>query len=100
MVRRVMQHVVADIAEHQSSKRTRGKTSEDQQEYAVKNKCKRHTDAGRHNKSSCVVWIIVMDAMNDVVEPFSNPRFRFVMEDVSVNQILEQCPEKRTEQEK
>src|SRR5215472_13721789 len=100
MVRRIMQQVVTDIPEHQSGKRTRGKTPEDQQEHSVKNKCERHTDAGRHNKSPCVVWIIVMDAMYDVVEPFSNPRFRFVMEDVSVDQILEQCPEKRTEQEK
>ena len=41
-----------------------------------------------------------MHAVNDVVEPFSYARFRFVMENVSVDQIFDQCPEEHTEQEK
>ena len=41
-----------------------------------------------------------MHAVNDVVQPFSHARFRFVMEDVSVDQIFEQRPEEHTEQEK
>ena len=41
-----------------------------------------------------------MHAVNDVVEPFSHARFRFVMENVSVDQIFGQRPEEHTEQEK
>src|SRR4029077_11541705 len=100
MVRRIMQHVVTDIAKHQSGERTRHETPEDQQENAVKEKCERHTDAGGHNKSFCIVWIIVVHAVNDVVEPFSQARFRFVMENVPVDQIFGQRPEEHTEQEK
>ena len=41
-----------------------------------------------------------MHAVNDVVQPFSHARFRFVMENVSVDQIFGQRPEENTEQEK
>src|SRR5262245_8622465 len=100
MVRRIMEHVVADIAEHQSSKHAGRKPTEDYQEDAVKKKCERHTDTRRHNKPFSIVWIIVMHAVNDIVEPFSQARFRFVMENVSMDQIFEQRPEQYTEQEK
>src|SRR5262249_221231 len=41
-----------------------------------------------------------MHAVNDVVQLFSYARFRFVMENVSVDQIFQQRPEEYTEQEK
>ena len=41
-----------------------------------------------------------MHSVNDVVEPFSHARFRFVMENVPVDQIFGQRPEENTEQEK
>src|SRR5215475_4143114 len=42
----------------------------------------------------------MMHAVNDVVQPSSYTCFRFVMENVSVDQIFEQRPEEHTEQEK
>src|SRR4029077_19604696 len=100
MVSRVMEHVVTDIAKHQSGEHAGRKAPEDYQEHAVEKECERHTYTGRHNKSSCIVWIIVMHAVNDEVQPFSHARFRFVMEDISVDQIFEQRPEEHTQQEK
>ena len=82
MVRRIMQHVVTDVAKHQSGEHAGRKAPEDQQEHSVEKECERHTHTGRHNKSSCIVWIIVMYAMNDVVQSFSHARFGFVMEDI------------------
>jgi len=41
-----------------------------------------------------------MHAVNDVVQPFSHARFRFVMKNVSMDQIFEQGPEEHTDQEK
>src|SRR6266702_1705506 len=41
-----------------------------------------------------------MHAVDNVVETFSYAGFRFVMENVSVDQIFEQRPEEHTEQEK
>src|SRR6266436_7957553 len=100
MMSRVMEHVVTDIAKHQSGERAGRKTPEDQQEHAVKNKCERNADTWRHNKSSCIVWIIVMHAVNDIVQSFSHARFGFVMKDVSVDQIFSERPEEHTQQEK
>src|SRR5262249_39092620 len=92
MVRRIMEHVVTNVAKHQSRERAGRKAPEDYQEHAVEQKRERDTDTGRHNEPPCVIWIIVMHAVNDVVQPFSHTRFRFVMENVSVDQILEQRP--------
>src|SRR4029453_1294375 len=100
MVRGIMEHVVTDITKHQSGERTGRKAPKNEQEHAVKKKCERHADTGRHNESSRIVWIIVMHAVNDVVQPFSNTRFGLVMENISVDQIFEQRPEEHTEQKK
>src|SRR5205085_3769661 len=41
-----------------------------------------------------------MYAVNDVVQPFSKASFRFIMENVSVDQILEEGPAQHTPEEK
>src|SRR5215813_6409641 len=88
MVRRIMEHVITNVAKHQSREHARRKAPKDYQKHTVEQKCERKTDTGRHNKPSCIVWIIVMHAVNDVVQPFSHASFRFVMENVSVDQIF------------
>jgi hypothetical protein len=39
-----------------------------------------------------------MNPVNDVVQPFSEPRFRLVMKDVAVDEVLEQRPQQDTQQ--
>src|SRR5438552_16381970 len=41
-----------------------------------------------------------MHAVDDVVQPFSHARLRFVMENVSVDEVFEQRQEQDAEQEK
>ena len=99
MMRRVMEHVVADITENQSGKDCRRQTPENQKEDGVKEKSQWDADAGRHDESPRVTGIIVMNAVDDVVQPFSDAGFRFVMKDVPVDEILEQRPEQNAQQE-
>jgi hypothetical protein len=93
MMRRVVEHVVTHVAEYESRKDGRRQAPENQKEYAVKKKRQWNADAGRHHEPACVARIIVMNAVNDVVQAFPNPRLRFVMEDVPMDEVLEQCPQ-------
>src|SRR5690349_24780570 len=96
MMRCVMKHVVADITEDQSGKRARCKAREDQQETAVEKKSEWHADTWRHDEPPPIVWIIVMHAVDDVVQPFSQARLGLVMKDVPVDDVFEQGPEQNT----
>src|SRR6266566_5102777 len=93
MMRRVVEHIVAHVAEDEPGKDGRRQTRKNYKEESVKKEGERHADARRHHEPARVAWIIVMNAVDDVVQPFPNSRLRFVMKDVSVNEVLEQRPQ-------
>ncbi len=80
MVRCVMEHVVTDITEDETGKHTRCQRAENKKEKKVKQNRKRNAYARRHDQPPSVIWIIVMYAMNNVVQLFSQTALRFVME--------------------
>src|SRR5207237_5354290 len=90
MMRRVMEHVIADITEDQPGKNCRCHTPKNQEKDGVKKKSEWNADARRHDEHSCVIWIIVMNPVDDVVQPFSNACLWFVVKDISVDEVLGQ----------
>src|SRR6266487_1846794 len=97
MVRRIVEHVVANITENQSGKHGRCQASEKYEKKTVEKKRKRNAYAWRHDEPSSIVWIIVMNTVNNVVHAFSQTGLRFIMKYVTVNEILEKCPEQNTD---
>ena len=89
MVRRVMEHVVTDITENQPGKHGRRKASKNQKKQTIEKKRERDADDWRHNQPSRIVGIIVMHAVNHIVQPFSPTSLRFVMKYVPVDEIFE-----------
>ena len=98
MVRRIMEHVVADITENQPGKHGRRKASKNQKKQTVKKKRERDAYDWRHNEPSRIVGIIVMNAVNHVVQSLSPTSLRFVMKYVPVNEVFDQRPEQNAEQ--
>src|SRR6266542_6295115 len=93
MMRRVVEHIVAHIAEDEPGKNGRRQPPKNQKEDTVKKKGQWNADAGRHHEPARVAWIIVMNAVDDVVQALPNSRLRLVMKDVPVNEVLEQRPQ-------
>ena len=98
MVRCIMEHVVANVAENQSSEHALCKTPKNQKEKTIEKKRKRNAYAWRHDEPSSIVWIVVMNTVNDVVQSFSQTRLWLVMKYVPVNEVLEERPKQNTEQ--
>ena len=96
-MRRVMEHVVADVPKNKSGKHSRRQTPENQKEETIKKKRERDADARRHHEPPCIVGIIVMNTVNNIVQSFSPTGFRFVMKYVPVNEVLDQRPEQNAE---
>src|SRR5438270_8198280 len=99
MVCRVVQHIITDVTENQSAKHARRQIAENQKKNGIKQKGERNADAWGHHKPPPVVRIIVMNAVNDEVQPLSQTRFGFVMKEIAVDEVLEQCLEPDSQQE-
>ena len=93
MMRRVVEHIVAHVAEDEPGKDGRRQPPKNQKEESVKKEGKRHADAGRHHEPARVAWVIVMNAVDDVVQTLPNSRLRFVVKDIPVNEVLGQRPQ-------
>ena len=98
MVRSVMKHVVANVTENQTGEHTWCQTPKNQKEKTIEKKRKRNAYAWRHDEPSSIVWIVVMNAVNNVVKSFSQTGLRFVMKYVPVDEVLEERPEQNTKQ--
>src|SRR5581483_2298850 len=95
----VMEHVIADVSEHQACKHGRGQATENHKKHTVKEKCQGNTHDRRHNKSARVVGIIMMHSMDHVMQSFSPSSLRFIMKYEPMNEIFEQGPEQDSQQE-
>ena len=93
MVRRVMEHVIADITENQTGKHSRRQAPKSQKKQTIKKKRERDADDGWHNKPPSVVGIIMMHAVDHIVQSFAPTSFGLVMEYVPVDEVFDQCPE-------
>ena len=98
MVRRIMEHVIANVTEDQSGKYTRRQTTENYKEEPVEKERKRDAYARWHDEPSRIVWIIMMNAVDNEVNLLSQTALRFIMKYVPVNEVLEECPEQNAEQ--
>src|ERR1044071_1734725 len=97
MMRREMNHVVADIAEEKAGKRSWRQTSEDAEKQSVKNRCNRKAKGRRRDQPAGILGIIVVHAMHEKVEFFSPTASRFVMKKVAVHRVFDQGPDDETE---
>src|SRR5437016_13517675 len=93
MMRRVVEHIVAHVAEDEPGKDGRRQPPKNQKEEYVKKEGKQHDDARRHHEPARVAWVIVMNAVDDVVQTIPNSRLRFVVKDVPVDEVLGQRPQ-------
>ncbi len=93
MVRCIMEHVIADITENQPGKHGRRKASKKQKKQTIEKKRQRDAYHWRHNEPSRIVGIIVVHAVNHIVQLLSPTSLRFVMKYVPVDEIFDQRPE-------
>ena len=92
-MRRVVEHIVAHVAEDEPGKDSRRQLPENQKEDTVKKKGQWNADAGRHHEPARVAWVIVMNAVDNVVQAFPNSRLRLVMKDIPMDEVLGQRPQ-------
>src|SRR5438045_9739400 len=92
MMSRVMEHVIANVTENQPGKHGRRKASKNQKKQTVEKKREWHAYDWRNNEPTRIVGIIMMDTVNNVVHSFSQTRFRYVMEYVTVDDIFVLLP--------
>ena len=93
MMRGVMQHIVTNITEDQPPKDARCEAPENQEENTVKQKGERNADARRHDKSPRVIRVIMMNAVNNIVQSLSQARLWFIMKEVPMDEIFDQRPQ-------
>ena len=93
MVRGIMEHVIADITENQARKHGRRKVSKNQKKQTIEKKRERDTYDRGHNKPSRIVGVIVVHAVNHIVQPLSKTSLGFIMEYIPMDEILTQRPE-------
>src|SRR5690242_15383641 len=98
VVRRIMEHVVADITENQAGKYGGRQVSKNQKKQTIEKESQRDAYDGRHNEPPPIAGIIVMHAVNHIVQPPSPTSLRLVMEDVPMNEVLEERPEQNPKQ--
>src|SRR2546425_849064 len=96
MMRRVVEHIVAHVAEDEPGKDGRRQPPKKKKEEPEKKEGKRHAGGGGHHEPARVVWLIVMNAVDDVVQALPNSRLRFVVKDVPVDEVLGQRPQKNS----
>ena len=99
MVDRVMNRVVADVTGNEASPNGRRRVSGNQKEQPVKQDRQGDAYRRRHHKPFRVVRIIVVNAMNDEVQLFSEPRTWLVVKKVTMNDVFEQGPGGQTDHE-
>src|SRR5256885_17031791 len=100
MMGRVMDRIVANVSETKASRDRRSKTSQGEREKQIKDDSERNADDRRHDQPGSIVRIIVMNSVDDKVEKFTKARLRLVMEDITMNDVLEQSPDEDSDNEK
>ena len=85
MVRGIMEHVIAEITENQARKHGRRKAPKNQKKQTIEKKRERNAYSWRHNEPSSIVGIIVVHAVNHIVQSLSPTSLRLVMKHESVN---------------
>src|SRR4051812_6597273 len=92
MVRRVMKRVVADVAEDETGKDGGGNSAKSYRYQEIEQHGQGDAHHWRHHQPAGVVRVIVMNAMEHEVQEFSPTAFRFIMKDVTVNDVFQQRP--------
>src|SRR4051812_28453847 len=85
MVRRIMNHVVAEIAEEESRKRGRRQAPEDAEKRQVKNGRNRNAEGRRRDQPAGVLGIIMVRTVHEKMESFPEPAAGLVMEEIAMH---------------
>ncbi len=89
----VVNHVVAEVAEHETGKkRFHHRSAKQEFEEEIKQKCQRNADRRRHHQPHGVIREVVVNAMHDEMEALPPAGLRFVVKDISVQEILGSRP--------
>jgi len=91
-----MDRIVADITEDQPGKYSRSEAAQGYGEQTPEKNRQRNANAWRHDQAGGVIWIVVMNTVNNEVQFSAPPSLRLVMKNVTMNKVLEQCPAKHS----
>jgi hypothetical protein len=92
--------VVAQVPEDESGEgRERVRSAEDQHVEPEEERGERDADGGRHHQPHRVVGVVVMDAVDDEVEPVAAPELRLPVEQQPVQPVLGQGPDRDPREE-
>jgi hypothetical protein len=97
VVRRVMNRVVANVAEYESAKDCGRELAKQQDKKPIKQNGQRDAYYRRHDEPAGIIWIIVVNAMNYEVQNLSGTALRFVMKDVPMHYVFEKRPKHDSE---
>src|ERR1700719_1182204 len=100
MVNRIVNSVVTNIACNEAGPNRRRGVTEGQNEQAIKYDRQRNAYGRRHHQPLRVVRIVVMNTVKDKMELLPDSRPRFVMEKISMNDVLEQSPDCQAQDKK
>ena len=94
-----MNHVVAEVAEEKAAKWSGRESSENKEEESVKNRRNRNTERRRRDQPGSVLRIIMVRAVDEKVESFSETGFRFVMKKTAVHHVFGERPDEDAKRE-
>src|SRR5579864_113463 len=92
MMNRIMNGIVANVTGHQTGPDCRRALSEKKEEQHVKDNRQGNADYRRHHQPFRIIWIIVVNAVDDEVEFFSDRRCWLVMKDLAMDNVFKQRP--------
>ena len=100
VMKRVVEHVVEQVSEEEPrGGRHPGARSERADEQREEAGGERDRDDGRHHGPERIVGVVVVDAVEDPVQPRAEPALRFEMEDRAVDPVLGEGPERISPEE-
>src|ERR1051326_2366889 len=94
-MRRVMNHVVAKIAEEEAAKGSGGELSEEAEKRQIKNRRNWNAEGWRRDQTAGILRIIVMRAVHQKVDPFPETAFRFVMKEEAMHREFDKAPDQQ-----
>lgn len=99
MMDRIMNRIVTNVTGDETGPDRRRRVSKKERKHEVENNCQRDADYRRHDQPFRVVRIIVVNAVENEVQLFSNLTARLVMKNSAMNYVFQQCPDHHTDKE-
>src|ERR1700736_49480 len=97
MMDRVMNGIVTNVAPNETGPDCRRGVSEKEKEQAIKDNRQRNAHRRRHDQPLRIIWIIMVNTMDNEVKLFPDSAGWLVVKSVAMNHIFEQSPDGESE---